>query len=381
MISSENTQKVVVSVVDTLDAFVDVEDQWRTLVTESGASFFLSWEWHYTWWQVYSTRKDRLSIVQFHIGNQLVGILPMYSRKQGLLGLRTLQFLGTGEARADEVATEYLDVIVHSAHRQAVATAALDWMASCLEWSKVELRFMLDEAALVEAYRARDDLYILEKEVGFRYRSDLSLDENEHLSGLGKSRTKRLERSRRALKRDGGLTQYSVNSTTELNHAFQQLAELNHERQAHKNRKSVFASDKFNRFHRALFELVYARGLVNIHQFKLNHKLLAVIYCFYDETTCYYYQSGFVQRMANKYMPLSFAHLAEMQRNRENGKHYYDLMRAEPPSYKEDFGCETTPMLTTFLFCSKGSLKRFNSLKTARRSVVRMLRSVGIQRT
>ena len=361
--------------------FADLKDLWCSLTAASGASFFLSWEWHYTWWQVYSTPKDRLYIVQFHIEGQLVGILPTYSRKQSLLGPHTLQFLGTGEARADEVATEYLDVIAHPEHSQRVANAALDWMASFLAWNKVELRFMLDEAALVTAYQARDDLFVLERKVGFRYRADLSRDENEHLEGLGKSRLKRLNRSRRALARDGGLIQQSINSAVELDYAFQQLAALNHERQAYKNRKSVFASDKFNRFHRALFEQVYDSGRVNIHQFKLNHKLLAVTYCFYDETTCYYYQSGFVQRMANKYMPLTFAHLVEMQRNRENGKLYYDLMRAEPPSYKEDFGCETTPMLTTFLFCSDGSLQRFNGLKTARRTLVRLLRAVGIQRT
>jgi len=240
---------------------------------------------------------------------------------------------------------------------------------------------MLDDAVLVKAYRSREDLFLLERNVGYRYRADLSLSEDDHLQGLSKSRAKRLERSRRALTRDGGLNQASVSCTSELSSAFQQLAELNHERQDHKRRKSVFASEKFNQFHRQLFERVFASEAVNIHQFKLKNSLMAVLYCFYDETTCYYYQSGFAKRTANKYMPLTFAHLSEMQRNREGGLRYYDLMRAEPPSYKEDFGCETTPMVTSFLFCSRLSLLRFNLVKSARRGLVSLLSRAGIKRS
>jgi len=205
-------------------------------------------------------------------------------------------------------------------------------------------------------------------------------DEAAHLEKISKSRTKRLERSRRALARDGGFEQISVTSASELNKVFHHLAELNHERQAHKRRKSVFASEKFNRFHRLLIELIFEQGGVNIHQFKLKHRLLAVIYCFYDEQTCYYYQSGFSKRAANKYMPLTFAHLAEMQRNREAGRRYYDFMRAEPPNYKEDFGCEATPMLTTFIFCSKWRLFGFNARKALRRKLVTLLNTLGINR-
>jgi len=106
-----------------------------------------------------------------------------------------------------------------------------------------------------------------------------------------------------------------------------------------------------------------------------------VIYCFYDKHACYYYQSGFSMRDSNKYMPLTFAHLGEMERNRESGRAFYDLMRAESPTYKEDFGCETTPMLTTFIFCTRWRLQVFNARKTVRRKIVAGLNSIGIRRS
>lgn len=355
-------------------------DEWRALSAKASTCFFMSWEWHYTWWQIYSTQVDQLYLVRFTQGDELVGLLPMYANRSGLGLRRTLLFLGTGEAREDEVATEYLDVIAHPEHEVQVANAAIDWLCACEGWGKVELRFMLDDALLRQAYQRRETVYFVERSVGFRYRVDLAQDEPAHMEKKSKSRQKRLERSRRALEKDGGLAQISVDSAVGLNNAFKQLTELNHERQATKLRKSVFSSDKFRAFHRQLAERIYDLNAVDIHQFRLGHKLLAVLYCFYDEHTCYYYQSGFSKREANRYMPLTFAHLAEIERNRATNRSYYDLMRAEPPSYKEDFGCETTPMVTTFLFCTKWRLIWFNIGTSLRKNVVAFAARLGVKR-
>lgn len=381
MIESVPPAGLTLSVVDDSATFAEMADEWRVLANQSSACFFMSWEWHYTWWQVYSTPKHRLYLLRVSDGDKLVGVLPLYSCRQGLALRHTLLFTGTGEARADEVTTEYLDVIAHPDYQKQVCDVVLDWISGCAGWDRVELRFLLDDALLVKAYRERGDLSIIERDVGNRYRVDLASSETAHLEKLSKSRAKRIGRSQRALEKEGGLTQSSVSSADELNQAFALLAELNHERQATKSRKSVFASEKFNLFHRQLVAQVFANGSVNIHQFKLKNSLLAVIYCFYDEQTCYYYQSGFSRRESNKYMPLTFAHFAEIKCNREAGLAYYDLMRAEPPTYKEDFGCETTPMITSFIFCTPSRLWWFNARKAIRRKLVASLKALGIERS
>ena len=368
------------SIVSDSESFADMADEWRALAAEASVCFFMSWEWHYTWWTVYAKSNDRLNLVRFTVGNKLVGLLPMYTSRAGINPMRTLMFLGTGEAREDEVATEYLDVIAHPSHKDMVAKAAIDWISSCDSWNTVELRFMLDDALLVTGYRSKSELIVVEHNVGFRYRVDLSDDEAAHLAKISKSRLKRIERSRRALERNGGLQHNSVHSQRELDAAFKQLSELNHERQAHKVRKSVFASDKFRRFHHELARRIVDLNAVDIHQYRLEANLLAVLYCFYDEHTCYYYQSGFSKRAANKYMPLTFAHFAEIERNRGKQRKYYDFMRAEPPSYKEDFGCEATPMVSTFLFCSRTRLMLFNFTKLCRKNLVAGLGLIGIKR-
>jgi len=379
-LQSVTSQDLQISVISDAQEFAAMTDEWRAFAATGSACFFMSWEWHYTWWQVYSEQSDRLYLVRFTHGDTLVGLLPLYARRHGLSLKRTLMFLGTGEAREDEVATEYLDIIAHPNCSAQVADAAVGWLSECAEWGSVELRYLLDDALLVQAYRARSDLFVHERSVGFRYRVDLAGDEQAHMAKFSSSRRKRIERSRRALVKDGGLKQVSVTSHAELSHAISQLAQLNHERQSDKARKSVFASTKFKDFHQRLVSRVFDSGTVNVHQFTLGPSLLAAVYCFYDQQTCYYYQSGFSKRAANRYMPLTFAHLAEAQRNREAGRKYYDLMRAEPPSYKEDFGCESTPMLNTFIFCSHFGRAKFTLLRTVRRKLVSVLKTIGISR-
>ncbi len=362
--------------------FAALSEDWNTLSERASSScLFMSWDWHYTWWQVYSTHKDLLHIVKFTSDGQLVGILPMYIRQSSGLRTGTLMFLGTGEPREDEVATEYLDIVALQGYEDQVAESAVRWMSTCTSWKLVELRCMLQHAHLVRAYRRlANEVFFDERPDGFRYQIDLSLTQVEHFERFPPSRLKRLKRSQNAIEKDGGLKQESVASADELSKAFRELTDLNHERQDAKQRKSVFASMQFRTFHRQLCDRIFDRGQANVHLFRLGANLLAVLYCFYDDHTCYYYQSGFTKRMANRYMPLTFAHLAEIQRNRDLGRRYYDFMRAMPPTYKEDFGCDTTPIYTTYLYCTANRMKLHHTKRRIRRALVTMLSYVGVKR-
>lgn len=136
---SVEAPNLTMSIVSDNDAFAAMADEWRALSAQCSTCFFMSWDWHYTWWQVYSSPNQRLYVVRFTAGDKLVGLLPMYLKRSGLTFQRSLQFLGTGEAREDEVATEYLDVIAHPNFSAVVANAAIEWLSSCAEWGSVRL--------------------------------------------------------------------------------------------------------------------------------------------------------------------------------------------------------------------------------------------------
>lgn len=333
--------------------FESLAEEWTDLLNRSNsACVFMRWEWHYTWWQVFAGKRDVLHVVTWRSQGRLVGLLPLYFSKDLFSSSGCLRFLGTGESQIDEVATEYSDLLADESVEDQVAHLAGRYLGSFRHWKCVELYCMVNTALLRKSLIARKDIYSLERCVGQRYRIPLNSSESCYLDSLSPSRSKRIRRSQRAGIRDGGIRALPISSISDFDRAFRELAELNNERQAHKQRKSVFASVRFRHFHYELCLRLHDSGAANIIRFHLNSRLLAVLYCFYDEQSCHYYQSGFARKDANKYMPLTLAHMIEMQRNRDAGRSYYDLMRGKPPCYKDEFGCETTPMGSLSLYKS-----------------------------
>ena len=370
------TDDLVLEVITDEAGLDALEGDWRDLSARArNDSVFLSWTWHRTWWEVFGARAGRLHVVTVRDGPRLVGLLPLYWCRTG--GVRTLRLVGTGEASADEVATEYGDVLARPEHAARVGDAVVAHLASFAAWRRVVLPCLLDDAVLVAACRRSDALARIERPAGLRYRVDLGSGEAAHLARLGASRARRVARARRALSRDGGLLAEPVTDVRALDGAFRDLADLNHERQTAAGRKSVFASTRFRRFHRALGERLHPEGALDIVRFRLGPRLLAALYCLDDASGRHYYQSGFASREANRYMPLTAAHLAEMQRAREAGHRWYDLMRGHPPCYKDAFGCETTPMLDLSLYRSpleRDAARAVRALRATARTVLDRLR-------
>jgi len=364
-----------------IDDPVDLEslvDEWRTLLDLAGnASIFLSPDWHLTWWQVFASPGDRLHVVTVRDDERLIGILPLY-RDWRLGRGATLRLIGTGESEDDEVASEYGDVLVLADQATAVGDAMIVHLATFDDWRRVVLPCLLESAVIVAAARRHATLDWLEREAGLRYRVDLEQGEEGHLALIGKSRARRIARSRRAVERDGGLVAVSAKDGTSLDAAFRDLAELNHERQSALGRKSVFASARFRRFHHALGQRLYAQGALDIVRYRLGTRLIAALYCFDDASGRHYYQSGFAARDANRYMPLTVAHFSEMERARAAGHRWYDLMRGRPPCYKDDFGCETSPMLELVLY--RTPLDRVLASRGRRARQFAKLRLVNLRR-
>ncbi len=332
--------------------FKDLEADWNTLLGRSDAgSVFMSWAWHYTWWQVYAGKHDHLHIITWRRNGVLVGLLPLYLRTCSIVPRRgCLRLTGTGELAIDEVATEYGDLLVEPGLESETGILASDYLQQFNGWTQIELSCLLQDSLLYKILLAGGENRVRERSAGFRYRLSLQGDESDYLESLGASRAKRIRRSQRAADKDGGIELTSIKTADSFDAAFRELAELNHERQLHKRRKSVFASERFRQFHHQLSRQLFAEGAVDIVRFHLGTRLLAVLYCYYDADNCHYYQSGFTRKDSNRYMSLTLAHLMEMQRNREAGRKYYDFMRGEPPTYKEDFNCDTSPMVDVSVY-------------------------------
>jgi len=360
--------------------FAALRAEWDELHEQAeDASVFMSWAWHHTWWGVFGENNE-LCLLCARLNGKLVALIPLYIRHHTWPKASQVMFVGTGEGEADEVATEYLDVLAEAEHAQLSASLILNWLDDHCSSMVFDFQHLLESANLFKALQHNDNDWVLKLEQrGFRYQLDMHQETAD--IPMVQSRLKRVKRSLRAVERDGGMTQISVFDSEHVNDVLKVVSELSDQRQQHAKRaKSAFASARFNQFHRRILPLLYQLDGADVQHFYLNGELCAVLYCFYDKTSCHYYQSGFVQSMANRYMPLTVAHLMEIERNRATGRQYYDFMRGDVDSYKNEFNCNTTPMVNMVRFPTQGYRRVRETFTISRQLVVKELKRIGVSR-
>src|SRR5579871_985475 len=184
------------------DAFSRLQGEWDELLQTSAAdNLFLTFEWLYTWWKHFGTRR-RLSILALRSNQELVAIAPFWTERpilsRGQL-LPTVQFLGSGS-----VGSDYLDVIV----RRGFEDAALPALANCfsrkrriLRWT--QLRRHDCSATRVAAAIAKSDWQVSESKTNmcpFIPLEGSSWD--SYLASLGAEHRYTLRRKWRTLNRD-----------------------------------------------------------------------------------------------------------------------------------------------------------------------------------
>lgn len=369
------------SCIESESEFAALQDEWDALQHDNtNSSVFTSWAWHHTWWTVFSKDSDKLCIVCVRLKGELIGVLPLYFRTRSWPRPTHVMFLGTGEGDADEVATEYLDMVARPGMQMAAATAALEFLDLHGAKKRFEFQNLLSDSVLVSALRCRSDSWALQEcDMGVRYRVNLNTPFEE--LPMQPQKHKRVKRSMRAAEKDGGVEQRSIGNVADAQDILRDVSNLSDQRQQHAKRaKSAFASEKFNRFHHLLLPILFSKGSADVQLFYIKDQLAAALYCFYDNQTCHYYQSGFVQSLANRYMPLTLAHLMEIDRNRAQGRRYYDFMRGDTNSYKNDFVCEQTPMITMVRYPNVIDRVLHETFTMGRQFAVRLLRSIGVSR-
>lgn len=124
------------------ERFKESRLQWEGLLKESNADrLFLSWEWLWTWWQIFGNKGQRSLNLLAAIsgGDNLVGLAPMYSssvRTRGRLSSRRLQFLGNDWRSDDNIRTEYCGFIVKQEYETVVIDKFIETIDGSEKWDE-----------------------------------------------------------------------------------------------------------------------------------------------------------------------------------------------------------------------------------------------------
>jgi hypothetical protein len=94
--------------VNGLDGFLNLRDQWGKLLTKSNANpLFMAWGWQFSWWITWGDQLAcKLSIVVIYSNEELIGLVPLYQYRDGLL--KVFQFIGNAWGLKQTVRSEYI---------------------------------------------------------------------------------------------------------------------------------------------------------------------------------------------------------------------------------------------------------------------------------
>src|SRR5688572_22188199 len=115
-------------VIDSVLQIGSLQNGWDTLLANSNnPTVFNTFAWASCWLQIYWQADYTLRIILVEAENReegsersLVALLPLYIQNHN----HSCWFIGSGEPEAEEVASEYLDFIVHRDHAHNPALAA-----------------------------------------------------------------------------------------------------------------------------------------------------------------------------------------------------------------------------------------------------------------
>src|SRR5918997_253014 len=147
----QQRRRLRTTVVRDTEGFASLREEWDDLYRSCpSATPFSSWEWLYSWWEVY--REDSYTLRLVTLRNEsglLVGLLPLMAARRGRLVL-----LGdSAKAFYWYIMTPYKDVLVREGWEEEVAKAAARALEEMGGWHVADLQELMPHSAAWHIFR------------------------------------------------------------------------------------------------------------------------------------------------------------------------------------------------------------------------------------
>jgi CelD/BcsL family acetyltransferase involved in cellulose biosynthesis len=285
-------------VIDGPDALASVADTWDRLWAETRPrSPMLERRWVERWWQLHRRDGRLLLIALTDRDGTPVGLAPLYcgrDLRDPRRMLRTVQFLGTGEREADEVAAEYLGWLAPPELVPAVTDAVAQVLrARAGAWDRLLLVNTCPEQELAGSLRRALSEHVLEASTDARpsFRIDVR-PTDRYVAALTSSSFR--HRCRRALRagEDAGVKLVTASSPAEVKDLYAALVDLHQRRWTARGHAGAFGSPVFRDFHGHLLPAYVADGSAWLVGLRQGERWLAARYHLRIGETVFDYLSG-----------------------------------------------------------------------------------------
>jgi CelD/BcsL family acetyltransferase involved in cellulose biosynthesis len=339
--------------ITTTDEFKALQAEWNDLNNGSEkGTVFSSWEWLFTWWEIYQSDASRaLYILIYRENRKLHGIAPfqiLNHPKKHFPCSKQLILLGTGETDGALVLTEYLDLIIAPGKEAEVINAFSNTLIQAQRHWQGALFKQLIAGSHLSALFADQGLSIDTKVLpnGFRTLIDLPGTYKEYLMSLRKKKRNNITRMLTRLESEQVFAIDSIRSGLDIDTAMIELADLNRDRRGQLEQPSAFHQPNFEAFHRLVVKRLLPLNKVELRILSINGKAVAGLYSLIDGDTMHAYQSGFEAELGHRYSLLTMMITSEISNciDHPDLKRFNFMYSADEHSYKLRYSAYTEPM-------------------------------------
>jgi len=297
---------------------------WNELLRNSSNNeFFLTWEWTFTWWQVYGKGKELFAIFIRDEQENVIGIAPLYIIN------RAIFFIGTGE----NIAPEYLNLIIKKGSEESVIKQLLGYLKQKeMRWSVAYFSDIAENHLLIgliltrtkndnlpayRSYTGTPCVYLpLPKETGILW-EQLSSKFRYNLK-WSRKKIQEIPENKVKLFLDEALPVSVMDN----------IFGLHNKRMEDKGGCGKFKSDSYKQFHTKLLERIPNYTAIGL--LESNEKPVAMIYCYHYNNKIYFYQSGFdPDSNLKKYSPVQLLLSYMIEKAISLGCSEFDFLRGE----------------------------------------------------
>jgi CelD/BcsL family acetyltransferase involved in cellulose biosynthesis len=329
-----------------IDALVP---HWHDLLSRSAADVpFLSPDWLLPWWTVFGPQDGRRPMLYtLHDGGRLIALAPLLLRTHWHscgVPFRRLELWGSGEPEADEICTDYLNLIVESG-REAEAAKAFAAELDRRPWDDFVVPLMDGSGPMPEllaaAFRQRGFVASVEQtaEAPFvRLRGDWEA----YLTDLGGRGRYLVRRSVRDFEAWAAGTGHLHEARTEAELA--EGAAILHQLHAERWEGGAFRSPHFLRFHDLAMRTLLRRGALRLRWLTVRGEPVAALYDVVWGGREFFYQCGRRLDVPKGVRPGTVLLALAIRQAIEAGRSEFDLL-SDATRYKRELAPSLRPVV------------------------------------
>jgi hypothetical protein len=312
-----------------------LKEQWDDLNSSVNKNnLFTSYSWMKNWLDTFQQDHWEYHIFTVYLNKKLVAIAPFYIQKALKWNQpKTLYLLGQGEPDISGVCSEYIDLLIIPEHKLTVIKILAKAIKS-LEVDRFICRAVLYDSN-ISSFISESFHYSL-KGTHLRYMIEKRL---WALKTLSKNTLSRYKRSINQLNKINA--QVCWVEQKYFKSFFQIMEEFHQKRWQLKGQNGAFSHIDFKQFHQQILTK-NSQIKIKMSAVLVNGRPIIIHYYLSDQTTLYFYQSGWDEENHSKLSLGMFLHLWSIQSCEHK---YYDFMMGNiESSYKAKFICEEIPM-------------------------------------